>query len=140
MGLNDYDARSNGNFDEVTIAAANDENGVLYIFDYRDGEVYRRGSSVQDAEPESCAGGSSSMRHRSSGRPSARHGQCFRWLVRVRDENGEVLCAIDVQEAQAKTPHRSSTAQPIVITLTDRDEPHRKNPCPSIVLGLADRR
>lgn len=35
---NDYDAESNGNFDEVAVTAANEEYGGLYIFEYRDGE------------------------------------------------------------------------------------------------------
>lgn len=26
------------------------------------------------------------------------------WLVRLRDENGELLCVIDVEEAQAAKP------------------------------------
>lgn len=36
--VNDYDARSNGNFDEVTVTAANADDGAIYIFEYRDGE------------------------------------------------------------------------------------------------------
>lgn len=32
VAANDYDARSNGNFDEVDVTAANDENGAAFIF------------------------------------------------------------------------------------------------------------
>ena len=38
LAANDYDARSNGNFDEVAVTAANEENGGVYFFEYRDGE------------------------------------------------------------------------------------------------------
>ena len=76
LAVNDYDARSNGNFDEVAVTAANDENGGHYIFEYR--RTRPSGSSLQDAKFRGCAGGSGSMRYRSSGRPSAGHGRSFR--------------------------------------------------------------
>ncbi|ESZ07901.1 MULTISPECIES: hypothetical protein [unclassified Mesorhizobium] len=65
LAVNDYDARSNGNFDEVAVTAANDENGGLHIFEYR--RTRPSGSSLQDAKFRGCAGGSGSMRYRSSG-------------------------------------------------------------------------
>ena len=42
LAANEYDARSNGNFDEVAVTAAKDENGGFYIFEYRDGEGSRQ--------------------------------------------------------------------------------------------------
>jgi hypothetical protein len=42
LDANDYDARSNSNFDEVNVTAANDENDGVYIFEYRDGEGGRQ--------------------------------------------------------------------------------------------------
>lgn len=33
---NEYDARSNGNFDEVAVASASGANGGVCIFEYRD--------------------------------------------------------------------------------------------------------
>ena len=43
LAANDYDARSNGNFDEVAATAVNDAEGNgVYIFEYRDGENSRQ--------------------------------------------------------------------------------------------------
>src|SRR5690349_16301567 len=42
LAANDYDARSNGNFDEVAVTAATDGNEGAYIFEYRDGEGSRQ--------------------------------------------------------------------------------------------------
>jgi hypothetical protein len=41
MAANDYEAESKGNFDEVGVTAANDKNGGIYAFEYRDGEGSR---------------------------------------------------------------------------------------------------
>ena len=38
MAANDYDARSNGNFDEVAVATVSNEKGGICIAEYRDGE------------------------------------------------------------------------------------------------------
>ena len=101
LALNDYDARSNGNFDEVAVTAANDENGGIYIFEYRDGEGSRqvppsRMPSFEAAREEAvrCAIDLLVDLQPGTGDPSG-------WLVRVRDGNGELLCAIAVQEAEA---------------------------------------
>lgn len=101
LAVNDYDAQSNGNFDEVTLTAANDENGGVYIFEYRDGEKSRQ-------VPPSCMPSFEAARVEAircaidlldEHRPGA--DDLSGWLVRVWDENGELLCAIDVQEAEA---------------------------------------
>ena len=42
LAANDYDARSNGNFDEVAVTRATDRNDGVYIFEYRDGEGSRQ--------------------------------------------------------------------------------------------------
>ena len=42
VAANDYEARSNGNFDEVAVTTASNENGGVYIFEYRDGEGSRQ--------------------------------------------------------------------------------------------------
>jgi hypothetical protein len=101
LAANDYDARSNGNFDEVVVTAANEENGGVYLFEYRDGEGGRhlppsRMPSLEAAREEAvrCAIDLLVDLQPGTDDPSA-------WLVRVRDENGEVLYAIDVQEAEA---------------------------------------
>ena len=98
--VNDYDARSNGNFDEVTATAADDENGGIYTFEYRDGEASRqvppsRMPSLEAARNEAvrCA-----IDLLVDLRPGS--DDLTGWLVRVRGENGELLCAIDVPEAE----------------------------------------
>ncbi|TIT78730.1 MAG: hypothetical protein E5W45_05995 [Mesorhizobium sp.] len=90
---NDYDAESNGNFDEVAVTSAQTQSGAgLYIFEYRDGDggrlVPQAGvASFEAARKEAirCQPGTDDL----SG-----------WLVRVRDEHGTVLCTIDVSDAE----------------------------------------
>ncbi|TDR30650.1 DUF6894 family protein [Aquamicrobium defluvii] len=100
MAVNEYDANSNGNFDEVNVIAANDENGGVYIFEYRDGEGSRQVPpswmpSLEAAREEAIR---SAIDLLEDLQPGA--GVLSGWLVRVRDENGELLCIIDVQEAE----------------------------------------
>lgn len=39
LAANDYDANSNGNFDEIAVTSISDAAGDVYVFDYRDGET-----------------------------------------------------------------------------------------------------
>ncbi|TAM97051.1 MAG: hypothetical protein EPN45_19920 [Rhizobiaceae bacterium] len=98
MAANDYDAESKGNFDEVGVTAANDKNGGIYAFEYRDGEGSRevpsRMPSLKAAREEAVRCAIDLLADLQSG-TDARSG----WLVRVRDENGELLCTIEVEEA-----------------------------------------
>jgi hypothetical protein len=101
LAANDYDARSNGNFDEVAVTAANEENGGVYFFEYRDGEGGRqvppsRMPSLEAAREEAVRGAIDLLVDLQPGTDDLSG-----WLVRVRDENGELLYAIDVQEAEA---------------------------------------
>ncbi|TIU24516.1 MAG: hypothetical protein E5W38_30735 [Mesorhizobium sp.] len=41
VAANDYEARSAGNFDEVAVTNIANQNGGIYIFEYRDGEGSR---------------------------------------------------------------------------------------------------
>jgi hypothetical protein len=98
---NDYDARSNGNFDEVAVTAASDQNGGVYIFEYRDGEGGRQGPpstmpSFEAARQEAIRCAIDLLVDLEPGTDPLTG-----WLVRVRNESGELLCAIDVQEAEA---------------------------------------
>jgi hypothetical protein len=98
---NDYDARSNGNFDEVTATAASDENGGVYIFEYRDGDGVRQ---VPPSEmPSFEAARNEAIRCAIDLLVDLQPGtdDLSGWLVRVRDESGVTLCTIDVQEAEA---------------------------------------
>ena len=81
--------------------AANDENGGFYIFEYRDGEGSRqvppsRMPSFEAAREEAIRCAIDLLVDLQPGTDDLSG-----WLVRVRDENGELLCAIDVQEAEA---------------------------------------
>ncbi|PAP92235.1 hypothetical protein CIT31_28495 [Mesorhizobium wenxiniae] len=101
LAVNDYDARSNGNFDEVAVTAANDETGGLYIFEYRDGGRGRqvppsRMPSLEAAREEAVRCAIDLLVDLQPGTDDLSG-----WLVRLRDENGALLYAIDVQEAEA---------------------------------------
>ncbi|MER8441533.1 hypothetical protein NKH36_34310 [Mesorhizobium sp. M1312] len=89
------------NFDEVAVTAANDENGGLYIFEYRDGG---RGRQVPPSRmPTLEAAREEAVRCAIDLLVDLQPGtdDLSGWLVRLRDENGELLYAIDVQEAEA---------------------------------------
>jgi hypothetical protein len=101
LAANDYDARSNGNFDEVAVTATDNENGAVYLFEYRDGEGSRRVPpstmpSFEAARKEAIRCAIDLLVDLEPGTDPLTG-----WLVRVRDANGELLCAIDVQEAEA---------------------------------------
>lgn len=101
LAANEYEARSSGNFDEVSVTSAHDENGDIYIFEYRDGETSRkippsRMPSFDAARSEAVRSAVDLLMDLQPGTDDLSG-----WLVRVRDENGELLCEIDVQEADA---------------------------------------
>jgi hypothetical protein len=101
MAANDYDAKSNGNFDEVDVTAVNGEKDAVYIFEYRDGE---RGRQIPPARmPSLEAAREEAIRCAVDLLGGLQHGtdDMSGWLVRVRNENGELLCTIDVEEAEA---------------------------------------
>jgi hypothetical protein len=100
--VNEYDARSNGNFDEVAVACASNANGAIYILEYRDGEATRqvppcRMPSFEAARSEAMRGAIDLLADPQSGQ-----GALTGWLVRVWSEDGDLLCTIDVQEAEAQ--------------------------------------
>lgn len=103
LAQNEYDAVSNGNYDEVVITAAYDQEGDVYLFEYRDGESPRsippsRLPSFEAARAEAvrCA-----VELLDNLQPST--DERTGWLVRVRDDKGGLLFAIDVQEAETAT-------------------------------------
>jgi hypothetical protein len=102
VAANDYEAESNGNFDEVAVTAANDEYGGLYIFEYRDGEGSRkvppaRMPSLEAAREEAVRSAIDLLADLEPGADDYLSG----WLVRVLGENGELLYTIEVHEAEA---------------------------------------
>lgn len=100
IAVNEYDANSNGNFDEIDVIAANDGNGGVYIFEHRDGEGSRqvRPSRVPSLEVAGEEAIRSAIDLLGDLQPGA--DDLSGWLVRVRNESGELLCTIDVQEAE----------------------------------------
>lgn len=101
LAVNDYDARSNGNFDEVAVTAASGDDAGIYIFEYRDGEGSRqvppsRMPSFEAAQEEAMRCAIDLLMDLEPGTDPLSG-----WLVRVRDVNGELLCAVDVQQAEA---------------------------------------
>lgn len=101
VAANDYDARSNGNFDEVDVTAAKDKNDAVYIFEYRDGEGSRQVPpstmpSFEAAREEAIRCAIDLLVDLEPGTDALTG-----WLVRVRAQNGELLYVIDVQEAEA---------------------------------------
>jgi hypothetical protein len=100
LAANDYDARSNGNFDEVAIIVS-DGNGAIYNFEYRDGEGSRqvppsRMPSYEAAREEAIRCAIDLLVDLEPGTDALTG-----WLVRIRDESGNLLCAVDAQEAEA---------------------------------------
>ena len=98
--INAYDASSNGNFDEVAMTSAANENGGVYIFEYRDGGTRRQAPparlpSLEVARNEAIRCAVELLEDLQPGRDPLTG-----WLVRVRGENGNLLCAVDVQEAE----------------------------------------
>jgi len=101
FGMAANDAKSNGNFDEVDVTAVNGEKGAAYIFEYRDGES---GHQIPPARmPSFEAAREEAVRCAVDLLVGLQPGtdDMSGWLVRVRDETGELLCTIDVEEAEA---------------------------------------
>ena len=99
---NEYDARSNGNFDEVVATSAHDgDGGCVYIFEYRDGDGSRQMPPC--TMPSRSAAHDEARRCASDMLVDLQPGQdvLSGWLVRVRDENGGLLFDDDVQDAEA---------------------------------------
>lgn len=98
--VNEYDALSNGNFDEVAVVSANSEHGGVYFFEYRDGQG---GRLPPVRMPSPNAAREEALRIAVDLFVDLHPGQdeLTGWLVRAYAENGDLLCAIDVQEAEA---------------------------------------
>ena len=101
LAANDYDANSNGNFDELAVTAASNGIGDAYIFEYRDGETIRR--IPPSRMPSLDAARSEAIRCAVDLLVDLQTGtdDLSGWLVRVFRENGELLCVFDVAEAKA---------------------------------------
>ncbi|MBD0416974.1 DUF6894 family protein [Oryzicola mucosus] len=101
LAVNDYDARSNGNFDEVAVTNASTDGGGVYIFEYRDGDGSRQ--IPPSNMPSFEAARSEAIRCAVDLLVDLEPGtdDLTGWLVRVLDESGELLCTIDVQQAEA---------------------------------------
>ncbi|HEV2503723.1 MAG TPA: hypothetical protein VGV39_11645 [Mesorhizobium sp.] len=112
LAENQYDAESNGNFDEVSVTAAQTEDDAVFIFECRDGEGSRQLPSVRlsgldaaHAEALRCA--VDMLVDLEPGKDALTG-----WLVRVLSESGELHWIIDVQEAEAA---RQAADRPAVV-------------------------
>ena len=75
----------------MNVAAANDEHGAVYIFEYREGSRQAPQSempSFEAARQEAIRCAVDLLVDLDPGREALTG-----WLVRVRDANGELLCA-----------------------------------------------
>lgn len=101
LAANAYDASSNGNFDQVDVTSASDGTGEVYIFEYRDGGATRR--IPPSRMPSLDAARSEAIRCAVDLLVDLQPGidDLSGWLVRVSGENGELLCVVDVAEAEA---------------------------------------
>ena len=98
LAANEYDARSNGNFDEVAVTRSlvAGTSGV-YIFEYRDGEGSRQVPPSSDAKLRRGSRRSYALRDRSSGRLGAGNRRVDR-----------VACARPQREWRIAVRHRRS--------------------------------
>lgn len=99
VSVNEYDARSNGNFDQVSVTEATDQSGGIYVFEYRDGDGVRRVPpsrmpSLNAAREEAlrCAVELLADLDLSAGALPD-------WLIRIYDDDGNLLAVVDVQQA-----------------------------------------
>jgi uncharacterized protein DUF6894 len=101
LAANDYDAASNGNFDQVEVTSASDSTGEVYIFEYRDGDSARR--IPPSRMPSLEAARSEAIRCAVDLLVDLQPGvdDLSGWLVRVTSEDGELLWVVDVAEAEA---------------------------------------
>jgi hypothetical protein len=110
LAANEYDAESNGNFDEAAISTVHGGTAGVYIFEYRDGEGSRelppaRMPSFDAARKEAIRCAIDLLADLQPGTDDLSG-----WLVRVRELTGELLLTISVQEAEAA---RQATADPV---------------------------
>lgn len=101
LAANDYDATGNGNFDEVAVTSASDAAGDIYVFEYRDGDTSRRippsrMPSFEVARSEAIRCAVDLLVDLQPGTDDLSG-----WLVRLSDETGNHLYAVDVAEAEA---------------------------------------
>jgi hypothetical protein len=101
LAANDYDASSNGNFDQVAVTSASDGIGDAYIFEYRDGATTRR--IPPSRMPSLDAARSEAIRCAVDLLVDLQPGkdELSGWLVRVCNEKGELVYVVDVVEAEA---------------------------------------
>lgn len=101
LAANEYDATSNGNFDEVAVTSVSDTAGDVYVFEYRDGDTSRR--IPPSRMPSFDAAKTEAIRCAVDLLVDLQPGtdELSGWLIRVSNEKGELLYTVDVQEAEA---------------------------------------
>ena len=101
LAANDYDATSNGNFDELAVTSLDAAAGDVYVFEYRDGGTSRlippsRMPSLEVARAEAIRCAVDLLVDLQPGTDDLSG-----WLVRLSDERGNLLYTVDVAEAEA---------------------------------------
>ncbi|WP_246485527.1 DUF6894 family protein [Aminobacter carboxidus] len=99
--VNDYDAQSNGNFDQVTKTQVTDRDGGIYVFEYRDGDGSRRVPpstmpSLEAAREEALRCAVELLADL-----DLNTGPIPDWLIRIYDGHGNLLAVVDVHQADA---------------------------------------
>ena len=101
LASNEYDKQSNGDFDEVSVNTATDGTDTVFMFEYRDGGIVQRlpeamlpSAEVAREEALRCA-----MEVLLDLQPGK--DDLTGWLVRVSDQNGQLLFTVDVSDAEA---------------------------------------
>lgn len=100
LAANDYDAQSNGNFDELAVTSVQEGENKTYIFEYRDGEGIRRVPpsvmpSFQAAREEAIRGAIDCSIACNRIQSICQAGWCASGT-----RKGELLCVIDGQAAE----------------------------------------
>jgi len=111
LATNDYDAQSNGNFDQVSVTGATDQDGAIYIFEYRDGDGARRVPPCR--LPSLEAAGEEALRCAVDllADPDLGVRSLPEWLVRVYDENGNLVCTVDGHQAHVARRRTSDSLE-----------------------------
>lgn len=99
--VNDYDAQSNGNFDQVTETAVTDQDGAIYVFEYRDGDGSRRVPPAQMPSLEAAREEALRCAVELLADLDLNTGPIPDWLSRIYDDHGALLAVVDVHQANA---------------------------------------
>lgn len=99
--VNDYDAQSNGNFDQVTETAVTDQDGGIYVFEYRDGDGSRRVPPSKMPTLDAAREEGLRCAVELLADLDLNTGPIPDWLIRIYDEHDTLLAVVDLEQADA---------------------------------------